>query len=219
MALNAIGNTCMEACGQGAACGGSEPERPPFEEQVQGRPVPQGGDLDDPYGPPVFCRQKTLPGNVYRLSCADGTLAEAIDRVPPYPERKEQAPQTPTYPETVVVRTLADIIPLAGRRAITGDLRIESPELLRLQLPSLRTVTGDLTLQENPRLLRAELFALVRVGGEVVVQRNAALTAAPFARLRDVGGQIFVAENPALPTGVTKALLSLQPAPPPLTGP
>lgn len=116
--------------------------------------------------------------------------------------------------------------PSALRRivAIEGDLIVTGAAQGELDLPSLRTVAGDvvirtsarletfaglerlawvggdLIVEENPRLVHlVGLGSLAYVGGDVRIRKNATLESVDgLDRLAVIGGSLELAENPAL---------------------
>lgn len=189
-----------------AVCGDDKPENPEPEEQPLAElpPPPPGepGDDEEASG----CRLKVDEGSALRLDCVDGSSAvvlgdPALARV--YPQQHHG-----TVEGDVVVATVDDVAALAGVFAITGDLRISGASFLRLRLPSLRSVGGNLVIEKNPRLVRVELANIIDVGGDLFVGQNRALSADPMPRLAHVG-RVDVIDNDALPLTVVDRLLAL----------
>ena len=82
--------------------------------------------------------------------------------------------------------------------------------MLRLTLPTLRSVTGDVVVQNNRHLVRVDFSRLVSVGGVVVVRHNTALSADPMPRLRRAT-TVMVVDNDALPNVVVDRLQAVLP--------
>jgi len=147
------------------------------------------------------CASRELPGGVWRLDCVDGTIAEAL-----------VGPGVDEGPSGRVVG-LADVERLAGVRGLPGSLRIGGAALLRLELPSLHHVDGDLVIEETTQLATLRLPALTRVQGALRVFRNRALRSDPVPALRGAS-VVDVAFNDVLPGPVVDRLLALAPPPP-----
>jgi hypothetical protein len=154
------------------------------------------------------CRLQLDDGQALRLGCVDGTSALSLGEESEAP--REYGDNAHTRRGDVVVRSADDVAALAGVLAITGSLRVESPRLLRVRLPALRSVGGDVVVFKNPRLLRLELTGLVDVGGALVVRENAALSGDPVPVLSRAA-RVDVLDNEALPTSVVDRLLALPP--------
>ncbi len=154
------------------------------------------------------CRLQVDEGQALRLGCVDGTSALVLGEGSEAP--RQFGDNAHTRAGDVVVSSAADVAALAGVMAITGSLRVEGPRLLRLHLPALRSVGGDVVVTGNPRLLRLELSALVDVGGALVVKQNAALSADPVPALGRAA-RVDVIDNETLPTSVVDRLLALPP--------
>ncbi|MDP2344015.1 MAG: hypothetical protein Q8O67_23860 [Deltaproteobacteria bacterium] len=168
-----------------------------------------GPDLEPPMElASATCRLQLDDGQALRLGCVDGTSALSLGEESEAP--RQYGENAHTRAGDVVVSSAADVAALAGVMAITGSLRVESPRLLRVRLPALRSVGGDVVVSKNPRLLRLELSALVDVGGALVVRENAALSGDPVPVLYRAA-RVDVIDNEALPTSVVDRLLALPP--------
>jgi hypothetical protein len=169
-------------------------------------PAPHSGDphaLD----PPV-CRLEPEPGGTVRLSCHDGTSVVGLARGDEAGEYRAVVGRT--VDGDAFVDDLADVAALADVFAVTGSLVITGPAFVRVRLPSLRTVGGDVVVRDNPRLLRAELPALVDVGGSVAIERNAALSGSLLPLIKRAQ-RVSVVDNDALPAAEVDRLLALPP--------
>jgi hypothetical protein len=154
------------------------------------------------------CATRELPGGVWRLDCVDGTIAEAIALA-------AEDVVTPADASDGVLRVmrLADVEQLAGRRGVGGSVRIAGPALLRVELPSLHHVDGDLVVEQTTQLSTVRMPGLTRVGGAVRLLRNRALRGDPCPALAHVA-VVDVAFNDALQPAVVDRLLALAPPPP-----
>lgn len=76
----------------------------------------------------------------------------------------------------------------------------DAPALASLRFPRLRTVDGELRLQDLPALASlAETNAVVQIGGDLVLERLGvgALEHWAFSFLEYVGGDVLIADNPS----------------------
>ncbi|NMO14464.1 hypothetical protein HPC49_06390 [Pyxidicoccus fallax] len=80
-----------------------------------------------------------------------------------------------TYEGSYVVRSPADLAPLAAFSRIRGHLTVADTALTELHLPGLTTVEGQLTLSNNPALTHVELPNLRFVREDLLVESNALL--------------------------------------------
>lgn len=172
-------------------------------------PPPAGSGDPAPLDPPV-CRLEPEPGGTVRLSCHDGTSVVGLARGDEAGEYRAVVGRT--VDGDVFVDDLADVAALADVFAVTGSLVIAGPAFVRVRLPSLRTVGGDVVVRDNPRLLRAELPALVDVGGSVSIERNAALSGSLLPLIKRAQ-RVSVVDNDALPAAEVDRLLALPPPP------
>lgn len=203
-------DVCVEAACDSmvdAACDGDDapPLDPPPEAEAHPEIPPDAPDA----APPATCRWLVDDGGADRVACVDGSTATALPALansdaPPALD----AAAGRTVDGDVVVDDLGDVARLSGVYAVTGTLRVDSAVLLRVRLPSLRSVGGDVVVAHNPRLVRLELPALVDVGGQLVVQANPALSADPVPALARAA-HVDVVDNDALPTTVVDRLLGL----------
>ena len=161
---------------------------------------------DDAPAADIRCRLQLDDGQALRLGCVDGTSAVSLGE--PSEARQYPGGDAHTVDGDVWIRSADDVAGLAGVRAITGSLRVTSDVLLRVRLPSLRSVGGDVVVAGNPRLLRLELGSLVDVGGALIVKDNAALSADPVPQLARAA-RVDVIGNEALPVVVVDRLLAL----------
>ena len=175
---------------------------PPQREEIEPQ-VAAGAASDDVA---VSCRLQLDEGQALRLGCVDGTSALTLGEESEAPRQYAENPHTRAG--DVVIASADDVAALAGVLAITGSLRVEGPRLLRVRLPTLRSVGGDVVVVGNPRLLRLELSALVDVAGALVLRTNPALSADPVPQLHRAT-RVDVVDNEALPPAVVDRLLAL----------
>lgn len=197
------------------ACGvicDDDDDTPVDDDDHEARPElpPDLDDVTDDSGASAetACRLQVDDGGALRLGCVDGTSAVVLGERTD--ERSYTADARRTVDGDVVIATADDAAALTGVLAITGSLEVRGPALLRLRLPSLRRVGGDVVIRGNPRLVRAELPALVDVGGAVQVASNPALSADPVPALTHAR-TVDVVDNDALPVAAVDRLLSIPP--------
>jgi hypothetical protein len=137
----------------------------------------------------------------------DGALdaSEVTGRTIECPDR--DGVRAPTLAGHLAIHGPQDVIRLAGRRAITGDLVVESPALRRLELPELQSVGGSLRVQGARTLEVLSMSQLASVGDDVVVVDAAGLRVLALPGVRRVGGRVVVVENPALPQSEVEELV------------
>ncbi|MBC7544050.1 MAG: hypothetical protein H7338_15100, partial [Candidatus Sericytochromatia bacterium] len=99
---------------------------------------------------------------------------------------------------TVAAPGLASVS-LPNLKTISSNLTVDNQaSLTQLSLPSLQSV-GTLSLQGNPQLSTFGLFSLVTVGGNVTINNNAALTSVVgLSGLTTVGISVIITNNAAL---------------------
>ncbi|MCB9779280.1 MAG: hypothetical protein H6742_12005 [Alphaproteobacteria bacterium] len=92
----------------------------------------------------------------------------------------------------VGVPQVGDLDGLSCLKVVQGSLRIDSPALARLSLPSLRVVDGDLSIVGADQLTELELPALEQIGGHLELDGLPSLTRVDTAlpRLLRVGGRV-----------------------------
>lgn len=215
VALQVGAQVCVDAVCS-SVCDDDDPPPPdPSDDEARQEVPPPDPGVDENGAPrdaatAALCRLQLDDGSALRLGCVDGTsaLAVPLGGGNDVDARAFDDKGVRTVEGDVFVDDAADVADLAGVFAITGNLRVQSPVLLRLRLPSLRRIGGDLVVVRNPRLVRLELPAVVDVGGSVVVVGNDALSADPLPALKKAL-RVDVVENAALPAAVTSRLMSL----------
>ncbi len=201
---------CVDAvCGAvcDSACDGDGDVVPDSDDAVEERPeIPPNERAASEADASAVCRLQLDEGGALRLGCVDGTSALALgdeDAARSFVDAGVR-----TVDGDVVIDDAADVAALANVFAIGGSLRVESAVLLRVRLPSLRSVGGDIVVVRNPRLVRLELPAVAQVGGAVVIDGNAALSADPLPSVSRAD-RVDVVDNDALPPAVVDRLLAL----------
>jgi hypothetical protein len=165
--------------------------------------------LDEPLADVPPCRVTQLDGGVWRLVCVDGTAAEAL-----------VAPQQlvggggAVVDDAIDVDGLDAVHALANRRAVVGSITVRGSSLLRLELPSLQSVQGDLRIERTAHLSTLLVPSLAVVSGAVVVVHNRRLAGDVLPRLRDAGS-VHIAFNDGLDGPVVDRLLALAGPPAP----
>ncbi len=99
---------------------------------------------------------------------------------------------------------------LAGVRAVLGTVTVTGVGLLRVSLPSLKSVDGDLVVADTVHLGTVALSSLRYVGGRLRVVGNRALQGDPVPALT-AADDVDVAFNDGLPTAATDRLLAIRP--------
>lgn len=84
-------------------------------------------------------------------------------------------------------------------RRVAGDLVVEAPGLVRLDLRGVEVIGEDLFISSNTALSELELPDLTAIRGGVFIWDNAVLTDTPGLRnVREIGGALHVTNNAAL---------------------
>lgn len=115
--------------------------------------------------------------------------------------------RAPTLQGHLAIHGPEDVIRVAGRRALTGGLVVDSRRLVHLELPELQSVGGSLRVVRAPRLEVLALEALAAVGADVEVHAATRLTRLSLPALARVGGRLVVVDNPHLPQSQAEALV------------
>jgi hypothetical protein len=108
-----------------------------------------------------------------------------------------------THDGDVKIKFSRDVEAYGGCRVITGDLAIESKEIVNLQgLSGVTEVGGALSVGGTERLAGLDgLQNLASVGGYLYIGYNTALVdLTGLSGLKHLGGALTVEKNPALPT-------------------
>ena len=196
---------CADAC-VSAICDDDVPAVQADTTPVPEVPPADAGTSIDGTAPPepltvAACRKRALPGGTWRLDCADGTFAEALS---------EGGASGLLGDGDAIVKDLGDVAALADRRAVLGGMRVTGNDLLRVQLPTLRHVAGDLRVEGTVILRELRAPHLHSVGRAVRVTDNRALRTDPAPALTTAQAML-VSGNDALPTPVVDRLMSLAP--------
>jgi len=85
-----------------------------------------------------------------------------------------------------------------GCTSITGSLTIAGTELTSVNLPALKTVSGDIVIGVDTTLTSLSLPALTTVGGSLNVLGNSALTGLSLPALTTIGDDLHVSINTTL---------------------
>jgi hypothetical protein len=97
------------------------------------------------------------------------------------------------------VETHSDPDSLRPYQRIEGDLVVEAPGLVRIELPTIAAVGSDLFVSGNSALSELSLPALVEVGGGIYLWDNAVLsTTEGLKRVQSIGGDLHVTNNAQL---------------------
>lgn len=220
LAIQTVGQVCCEAacgaatssvCGDddGGDGGNSSDDDAPNLTPAAPDEIPPA----PPRGAAPPCRIQQAPGGVWHLDCVDGTSAEALQHEPLAgdPDGEAPAPGTDTtVAGDVRVASLADVARLAGVRAVLGTVTVTGVGLLRVSVPSLKSVEGDLVVADTVHLGTMTLSSLRYLGGRLRVVGNRALQGDPVPALTDAD-DVDVAFNDALSTAVTDRLLAIRP--------
>jgi hypothetical protein len=95
--------------------------------------------------------------------------------------------------------TLRTLGGLAGIARVSRGLDVsDNIELGGLFLPGLRSVGGDVIIENNRQIETASLHHLAEVSGDLVVRGNRALLRLDLGALRRVSGRLVIADQPLL---------------------
>jgi hypothetical protein len=106
---------------------------------------------------------------------------------------------SPTVLGDLLLRTPADVVLLAGRRAVTGGVTVASPTLSSLVMPQLRSIGGSLRVLQSPVLRRIELSHLASIGDDLSITNVPALEHVALPQLDRLGGALVATDNAHLP--------------------
>jgi hypothetical protein len=218
LAIQTVGQVCCEAaCGAATSSVCGDDGADTSDDDVADQTPADAGHDEIPPHPPLAptppCRIHQEPGGVWHLDCVDGTSAEALqhEAAGGAPDGEPPKPDTDTtVTGDVRVASLADVARLAGVRAVLGTVTVTGVGLLRVSLPSLKSVEGDLVVADTVHLGTMTLSSLRYLGGRLRVVGNRALQGDPVPALTDAD-DVDVAFNDALSTAVTDRLLAIRP--------
>jgi len=141
-----------------------------------------------------------------RLCWAPVALSSLLAACPLGPGNSEPDPGTsgnpcevPESPETfegsLDFSNPEEIEELSGLTHVTGDLVLNESSFVGLDLPSLRSVGGELRISWNTELLALSLPCLDSVGDRFYVGDNGAIEGIDFPSLRAVEGDFSLVHN------------------------
>ena len=99
------------------------------------------------------------------------------------------------YQGSYAIRKAKEIEGIKGYTEITGDLYVDAPQLVSLDLPDLKRVGGDMLVYAIPALTSINMPALEEVGGALRMLGTTELPILEFPSLKTVGAYLWFEFN------------------------